>query len=74
MRVFRAELGLPPHAYLLRVRTAHAKALLAAGAAVSDAALRAGFAAQTHLHRHFVRTYGTTPGRYARDARSGPSA
>jgi len=69
-RVFTAEVGLPPHAYLTELRVAAARRLLAAGCAISDAAYRVGFAAQTHLHRHFVRTAGVTPGQYARAARA----
>ncbi len=64
VRQFRDQMGLPPHQYLIRVRLAAAKRLLASGASISRAALESGFSAQSHLHRHFVRSLGVTPGRY----------
>lgn len=76
-RVFCAEVGIPPHAYLTELRVAAARRLLADGCPISDAAYRVGFAAQTHLHRHFVRSCGVTPGGYARGAatrRTAPAA
>lgn len=69
MRQFRREVGLPPHAYLTQLRLARAKGLLARGTAIAAVATDCGFAAQSHLHRHFLRTYGVTPGRYQRSAR-----
>lgn len=66
LRVFADEVGLPPHAYQVRLRVERAKALLRAGAPAADASLAVGFADQSHLARHFKRVYGVTPGRYAR--------
>lgn len=67
-RAFRAEVGLPPHAYLLELRVLRAKELLAAGTAPRDVAPLAGFYDQSQLNRHFRRIVGTTPGRWAREA------
>jgi AraC-like DNA-binding protein len=39
-----------------------ARALIAAGEPLAEAAAAAGFADQPHLTRHFVRAYGYTPG------------
>jgi AraC-like DNA-binding protein len=64
-RVFRRETGLSPHAYQVLARLRLAKALLAEGVPISDAALEAGFFDQAHLTRHFKRVFGVTPGRYA---------
>lgn len=64
-RVFHRQTGLPPHAYQTLARVRLAKALLAAGVAVPQAAIEAGFCDQAHLTRHFKRIYGVTPGRYA---------
>ena len=64
LRVFRKALGLPPHAYLVQVRITEAKKLLAKGMPIADAAIETGFNDQSHLHRHFKRHVGVTPGKY----------
>lgn len=66
LRVFRRTLGLPPHAYLVQVRVTQAKRLLAMGISIADAAVETGFSDQSHLHRHFKRIVGVTPGQYVR--------
>jgi AraC-like DNA-binding protein len=65
-RAFRAQVGLPPHAYLTRLRIMRAKELLAAGVRPSDIAPRVGLYDQSQLNRHFRRIVGTTPGAYVR--------
>jgi AraC-like DNA-binding protein len=64
-RVFRQETGLSPHAYHVLVRVRLAKALLMQGIPLAQVAVDAGFSDQAHLTRHFKRTFGVTPGRYA---------
>lgn len=64
VRVFSDNVGVPPHAYLRQVRVDRAKALLAAGLPVAEAAVATGFADQSHLHRWFKRLWGVTPGGY----------
>ncbi len=64
LRVFRAELGLPPHAYLTQQRVARAKTLLALGMPIAQVAFETGFVDQSHLTRHFKRLVGVTPGQY----------
>jgi len=64
LRVFRAALGLPPHAYLTQLRVARAKDLLSLGMPIPQVALEAGFVDQSHLTRHFKRLVGVTPGHY----------
>jgi AraC-like DNA-binding protein len=64
-RCFRKATGLPPHAYLTQLRVDHAKRLLGDGKSPAEAALAVGFYDQSHLIRHFKRTYGITPGQYA---------
>ncbi|HKY37247.1 MAG TPA: helix-turn-helix transcriptional regulator [Polyangiaceae bacterium] len=66
-RAFRTQVGLPPHAYLTRLRIMRAKELLAAGVRPSDIAPRVGLYDQSQLNRHFRRIVGTTPGAYARE-------
>jgi AraC-like DNA-binding protein len=65
-RAFRAQIGMPPHAYLTRLRIMRAKALLVRGVRPSDVAPQVGFYDQSQLNRHFRRIVGTTPARYAR--------
>ena len=69
-RAFRAQVGLPPHAYLTRLRIMRAKELLAAGVRPSEIAPRVGLYDQSQLNRHFRRIVGTTPGAYAHDLHS----
>jgi len=65
-RAFRAQVGLPPHAYLTRLRIMRAKQLLAEGVKAADVARQVGLYDQSQLNRHFRRIVGTTPGQYAR--------
>ena len=65
-RACRAEVGLPPHAWLTELRVVRAKELLASGTAPSDVVPLVGFYDQSRLNRHFRRIVGTTPGRWAR--------
>jgi AraC-like DNA-binding protein len=66
VRAFRAEVGLPPHAYHLALRVERAKEPLATGYPAASVAAETGFFDQSHLSRHFRRLVGTTPGRYGR--------
>jgi AraC-like DNA-binding protein len=66
MRAFRAETGLPPHAYLNQIRVRLARRLLDGGTPPAEAAVAAGFADQAHLTRHFKRVLGVPPGAYQR--------
>ena len=71
VRVFGESVGVPPHAYLRQVRVGRAKALLAAGCPVAEAAVATGFADQSHLHRWFKRLWGVTPGGYRKGVQDG---
>ena len=70
LRVFRKQIGLPPHAYLNQVRVNQAKQLLVAGWSITHTALETGFTDQSHLHRHFKKMVGVTPGQYARGCKN----
>jgi transcriptional regulator GlxA family with amidase domain len=72
VRLFRTQMGLPPHAYLLRIRISRACSFLAAGMPIAEAAHAAGFADQSHLTRHFKYYLGLTPGAYVRSMRTDP--
>ena len=64
-RGFTRAYGIAPHRYLVGRRVDRARRLLLSGVPPADAAVRSGFWDQAHLTRHFRRTVGTTPGRYA---------
>jgi AraC-like DNA-binding protein len=79
-RLFRAAFGLPPHRFALAQRVRAARRLLERGLTPGEVAQQTGFFDQSHLHRHFTRTLGMTPGAYAaalrsdvQDARAGSS-
>ena len=67
-RAFRAQVGLPPYAYLTQLRVRRARELLAAGVRPGEVAPQVGLYDQSQLNRHFRRIVGTTPGEYARRA------
>jgi AraC-like DNA-binding protein len=69
IRSFRAATGLTPHQYLIQCRVARARSLLRAGSSATEVAHAVGFGDQSHLHRHFKRVMGVTPGQYARATR-----
>ncbi|MBL0917618.1 MAG: AraC family transcriptional regulator [Hydrogenophaga sp.] len=66
VRQFARAHGLPPFAWLQQHRLRQARELIATGTAIGDAAFACGFADQSHLHRHFQRSYGFTPGAWQR--------
>lgn len=63
-RVFRREVGLPPHAYQNQLRLARARTLLRGELPLAEVAACVGYADQAHLTRQFKRTFGVTPGQY----------
>lgn len=64
IRAFRRELGVTPHAMLIRIRILRAKALLERGEPIAGVAVDLGFVDQTHFGRHFKRIHKETPGRF----------
>ena len=73
-RAFKAAFGLAPHAYLVQLRLARARHLLAAGEAPVQVAAMLGFSDQSHLGRWFRRAYGVTPALYQRRCANLPDA
>ncbi len=69
LRVFGAEIGMPPYVYLENVRVRHAQKLIEAGKPLADVAMQSGFSSQSHMTRHFKRIIGATPGQYAQQTR-----
>lgn len=64
--LFKSATGIPPHQYLLARRLEHARCMLGTEQPLSAVAAAAGFTDQSHLTRHFKRTFGLTPGAYQR--------
>jgi len=73
-RAFKAAYGLAPHAYLVQLRLATARRLLARGEQPAAVAMELGFADQSHLGRWFVRAYGLTPALYRNRCSNLPDA
>jgi AraC-like DNA-binding protein len=63
-RAFRAQVGMPPHAYLTQLRVMQAKQLLSAGTKPKNVAPQVGLYDQSQLNRHFRKIVGMTPGQY----------
>jgi transcriptional regulator GlxA family with amidase domain len=68
-RIFRQNVGLPPHAYQMQLRLAHARTLLAQGYDVRYVAHETGFFDQSHFSQQFRRHFLMTPGSYRKIAR-----
>ena len=64
-RQFRRQFGTSPHRYLLMRRLASARERISLGQPLADIAADTGFSDQAHFSRHFKKTYGMTPGRWA---------
>lgn len=65
-RQFRGAYGTSPYRYLLMRRLDRARADIAAGLSLADAAVAAGFSDQSHMTRRFKATYGLAPGQWQR--------
>jgi AraC-like DNA-binding protein len=70
LRVFREEIGMPPHAYLESVRISKAKQLLEQGLSLTQVAIELGFSDQSHFTNCFKRFIGVTPGQYAQEIKN----
>jgi AraC family transcriptional regulator len=68
-RAFRISTGLPPHQWLLRQRVKAAKQLMTVrDLPLSEIAISAGFANQSHFTRVFSSVVGVSPGAWRREA------
>lgn len=64
-RLFKQSTGLSPHQYVIQQRVERAKQLLKHGKlSIAETAIACGFNHQSHLHRHFKRLTGVTPGSF----------
>lgn len=72
-RAFRISTGLPPHQWLLHQRVRAAKQLMTArDLPLSEIAISAGFANQSHFTRVFSQLVGVSPGAWRRETYGGP--
>ena len=68
-RAFRISTGVPPHQWLLRQRVKAAKQLMTVrDLPLSEIAMSAGFANQSHFTRVFSSMVGVSPGAWRREA------
>ncbi len=68
-RVFRSEVGIPPHAYLESIRIRHAQRMLLFGHSLTEVAYATGFAHQSHFTNRFRRFVGVTPSQYLKQCK-----
>lgn len=60
--LFKQEMGISPHQYVIRQRVEQAKSMLSkTDLAIADIALQVGFSSQSHLTQQFKRFTGMTP-------------
>jgi AraC family transcriptional regulator len=72
-RAFRVSTGLPPHQWLLRQRVKTAKQLMnVRDLPLSEIAISAGFANQSHFTRVFSSVVGVSPAAWRRDTQGAP--
>ena len=71
-RAFRAQTGLAPWKYVIRLRLARARRMLASGdAKLEDIAARVGFSSGFHLSNAFKQAYGESPDTWRRSLAKG---
>jgi AraC-like DNA-binding protein len=63
-RDFRVLFGTTPYRYLTLRRLDLVRHSISLGVSLSDASVMAGFSDQSHMTRHFVKTFGHPPGRW----------
>jgi AraC-like DNA-binding protein len=74
-RAFRTSTGLPPHQWLLRQRVKAAKQLMSVrGLPLSEIAISAGFANQSHFTRVFSAAVGVSPAAWRRETQGAPES
>lgn len=67
LRMFKEDLGIPPHAYLTQIRIQKSKRFLIQGSPISDVAQLTGFCDQAQFTKRFKQIVGTTPGLFIKN-------
>ncbi|WP_258239018.1 AraC family transcriptional regulator [Arcobacter sp. F155] len=67
IRLFKANMNMTPHKYLLNIKINYSKELLKKGVTIVDTALECGFVDQSHFHRNFFNIVATTPHEYRKN-------
>lgn len=74
-RAFKESFGIPPHAYIIRMRVERARNLmLTTSESLSQIALACGLVDQAHLCKCFRQAMGTTPGAWRRSHITAPQS
>jgi AraC-like DNA-binding protein len=68
LRLFRNQMGVPPHKYQTQLRITHARKLLRNGHSILKTAFETGFFDQSHFSRNLKRITGGTPGHICQKA------
>ncbi|AXH09110.1 AraC family transcriptional regulator [Malaciobacter halophilus] len=61
LRVFKKELGITPHNFIINQRVNKAISLINNGVSLAEASFQVGFNDQSHFTRNFKKLYGYTP-------------
>ena len=72
-RLFKREVGMGIHEYLMQYRTVHAAYLLKEGWGVAEVGYACGFCDSSHFIAVFKRHYGITPAEYRKASEDGLS-
>lgn len=70
-RDFRVLFGTSPYRYLTMRRLDDARRMIVEGHSLAATAVAAGFADQSHMTRHFTKTYGIPPSRWRKALKDG---
>ncbi|MHC3119176.1 helix-turn-helix transcriptional regulator, partial [Acinetobacter nosocomialis] len=61
IRLFKANVGLTPHAFQINLKINQARELLKQGISLAELAVNLGFSDQSHFHKAFKAHTGVTP-------------
>jgi AraC family transcriptional regulator len=74
-RAFKESIGIPPHAYIIKMRVERARTLmLTTSESLSHIAVACGLVDQAHLCKCFRQAMGTTPGAWRRSYMTAPQS
>lgn len=68
LRVFKKEIGLTPHSFIINERLNRANNLIKKGIPISEASLLVGFNDQSHFTRNFKKYFGYTPSLFQKNS------